>query len=288
MNSRDSLFLKLDNKLKTAEHLKRMAPIALVTGKSPLNATRTWSNNTGANSGIGFAISSALAASKEAYHVIMAGRSISRVEAAIGELTRSGYTLSSFYPLQLDVDSEDSVKKAASEVASKFGHLDVLINNAGIQKLDGSVGENFLGTLRTNVVGPYLVAQAFDALLKESAAPKTIYISSSTGSFNLLMNHESPYRSTGNGTVWYRSSKSALNMVAMHDQLVNEGTKHQVYAVCPGLVISNLRGTSEEARLAGGRAQDPATSANLILSVLRGERDAAQHTLLGTIENHSF
>jgi hypothetical protein len=43
--------------------------------------------------------------------------------------------------------------------------------------------------------------------------------------------------------------------------------------VCPGLVRSNLRGTSEEARNAGGRAGDPKVSGETILSIVQGKRD---------------
>ena len=34
---------------------------------------------------------------------------------------------------QLDVDSKESIKAAREEVATKYGRLDVLINNAGVQ-----------------------------------------------------------------------------------------------------------------------------------------------------------
>ena len=34
--------------------------------------------------------------------------------------------------VQLDVDSKESIKAAREEVATKYGRLDVLINNAGV------------------------------------------------------------------------------------------------------------------------------------------------------------
>jgi len=46
-----------------------------------------------------------------------------------------------------------------------------------------------------------------------------------------------------------------------------------VFPMCPGLVVSNLRGGSEEARSAGGRAGSADVSGETILSIVRGDRD---------------
>lgn len=48
----------------------------------------------------------------------------------------------------------------------------------------------------------------------------------------------------------------------------------KVFVVSPGFVRSNLRGTSEEQRSGWGQAGDPESSGELILSVVKGERDA--------------
>lgn len=71
----------------------------------------------------------------------------------------------------------------------------------------------------------------------------------------------------------YRMSKAALNMLALQDVklLGRQGVK--VFAVCPGLVESGLRGHSEQERSAGGRAGDPKVSGETILSILEGKRD---------------
>ena len=75
-------------------------------------------------------------------------------------------------PLLLDVADPHSIKKAAAEVASRYGYLDVLINNAGINydtwetvenaDIDGTVIE----TITTNLLGPWRVCQAFLPLLR--------------------------------------------------------------------------------------------------------------------------
>lgn len=68
-------------------------------------------------------------------------------------------------------------------------------------------------------------------------------------------------------------SKAALNMmtVQMHKRLKDEGVC--VFAFCPGLVRSRLRGESEEAMNAQGRAGDPMVSGKAILDIVAGRRD---------------
>ena len=154
-----------------------------------------------------------------------------------------------------------------------FGHLDILINNAGVQPEGPSLATILHSTFATNVIGPALMSANFRSLLLASPAPYSIYISSETGSLQMITDPTSYLRITTAGTSAYRASKSALNMIAMHEQLEVQETSLKVIVLSPGLVVSNLRGTSEEARSAFGLAGDPTDSARLVLSVLRGERD---------------
>jgi len=72
----------------------------------------------------------------------------------------------------------------------------------------------------------------------------------------------------------YRMSKSALNMYAVQEDRLYRKEGVKVFAMCPGFVVSNLRGTSEEARTGGGHAISPATSGQTMLSIIEGKRDA--------------
>ena len=218
----------------------------------------------------------------------MAGRSLPKIEAAIAELTSAGQPKTSFTPLQLDVTDEASIRNAAAAVASKFGHIDVLFNNAGISVTDGPLAEKFQHTFATNVIGPVLVSDAFKPLLLKAEKPKSIYVTSSTGSLGMMVDPKSRYRSAVLADPAYRSSKAALNMIAMHDQVDNENTNISVYAICPGFVVSNLRGTSAEQRNPRGTAEDPKTSAELVLSILRGEREADKACMIGRTEAHPW
>lgn len=87
---------------------------------------------TGANTGIGFETVKALADSNHPYTILLGGRSLEKVEAAIatakGEFSSSASTL---VPIQIDIELDDSIESAFKEVKSKYGKLDVLVNNAG-------------------------------------------------------------------------------------------------------------------------------------------------------------
>lgn len=91
---------------------------------------------TGSNTGIGFEIVKALAGSAQPYTILMGGRSLQKVQDAIStvqnEISSSPSTL---VPIQVDIESDDSIERALSEVQSKYGKVDVLINNAGKDRI---------------------------------------------------------------------------------------------------------------------------------------------------------
>ena len=48
----------------------------------------------------------------------------------------------------------------------------------------------------------------------------------------------------------------------------------KAFAFCPGFVVSNLRGSSEESRTGGDKAGDPKEPAHSMLDIIEGKRDA--------------
>ncbi|KAF2491252.1 short chain dehydrogenase/reductase [Lophium mytilinum] len=227
---------------------------------------------TGANSGIGFATSKVLACASSTFHIIIASRSLEKAEAAKSTIEAAS-PKGSLSTVVFDVTDEESIEATAALVQQQFGRLDVLVNNAGSGSMDMDLKARFQLCLNTNVIGPALVAAAFRPLLLKSQNPYSIFVSS--GERTLTRNaHEKPASHAGikNGDA-YQVSKAALNMLAILEARDYGPQGLKVFAMSPGFVRSNLRGTSEEARSGWGRAGDPEVSGELVLSIVEGKRD---------------
>jgi NAD(P)-dependent dehydrogenase (short-subunit alcohol dehydrogenase family) len=89
--------------------------------------------------------------------------------------------------LALDVADASSIRKAAAEVASRYGYLDVLVNNAGInydtwEKVkNADINGTVMETITTNLLGPWRVCQAFLPLLRKRRAGRIVNVSSESG-----------------------------------------------------------------------------------------------------------
>lgn len=77
---------------------------------------------TGASKGLGLTLVKKLL--NKGYNVAATSRSLSDLSSAVGNFEN-------FLPLSVDLMSEDSVENAVSQTISKFGQLDVVVNNAG-------------------------------------------------------------------------------------------------------------------------------------------------------------
>ncbi|KAL9075860.1 MAG: hypothetical protein Q9161_001253 [Pseudevernia consocians] len=227
---------------------------------------------TGANSGIGYAASKVIASASPKYHVLMASRSLAKGESASAAVRAPAGIKGQVSSIQLDVTDETSIAAAAARVESEHGRLDVLVNNAGIASKAATLKEQLQRTFDTNVIGAALVAQAFAPLLAKSPNPYLLHISSGLGSMTFAS--DKGRAEYGVDIRPYRMSKAALNMLALQDAKVLGKQGVKVFAVCPGLVESNLRGEAAEERSAGGRAGDPEVSGETILGIMEGGRDA--------------
>ena len=228
----------------------------------------------GANSGIGYALTKVIASAPDNFHVIMAGRSLDKVNSALSEIeTAAGLAgKGKLSVVQLDVINEKSIEAAAAVVKQRFGHLDALINNAGVTSAVPDIRTRFQTCMETNVLGPTLVSEAFRPLLLQSKNPYSIYVSSSVGSLALAAGPQSLALRFPTGEM-YRGSKAALNMVMLDEWFKFRDQGLKVFAIDPGFVVSNLRGTSEAARTAGGLAGDPDEPAKRVLEILNGVND---------------
>ena len=83
-----------------------------------------------------------------------------------------------------DMTSENDIKNLYNYVVEKYGYIDVLINNAAIA-IDtlyvDKTKENFIKTLDTNLIGPFLLSRYFGDLMYQRKSGKIINISSTNG-----------------------------------------------------------------------------------------------------------
>ena len=231
---------------------------------------------TGASRGIGLATARLLA--RECGHVILAARGSQSCEDAADRLAREGRSASA---LALDVTDDASVKAAADVVAAEYGHLDVLVNNAGIlpEATDASPREAvhlgmFRATFDTNLFGAVSMLEAFLPLLRKSEAGRIVNVSSTVGSLTDQTDPASPY--FGLVVPAYQASKAALNNVTIALAKALSDTSIKVTSVCPGFVQTDLTPVS--------RDQAPLTpeqAAEVVVRAATLPEDAASGAFIG-------
>ncbi|ARS35659.1 SDR family oxidoreductase [Pontibacter actiniarum] len=189
---------------------------------------------TGANKGIGFETAKQLL--QKGFYVYLGSRDLNKGLEAVEKLKSEGLTNAE--AIQLDVTDESSVKAAREDIGKKSGALDVLINNAGINggmpytALEARA-DQFTAAFNTNVLGVARVTQAFIDLLRKSAEPRIVNVSTSVGSLSLQSNPSWPAYDYAKYAV-YASSKAAMNMYTVHLAYELRDTAFKVNAVCPG------------------------------------------------------
>ncbi len=191
---------------------------------------------TGANKGIGLETARQLA--QKGYMVLIGARDQERGDKAVQALCDEG--LQARFVL-LDLNDKATIDAAAQSVEAQFGHLDVLVNNAGVFQDDSApseISEKVLrDTYETNVFAPVLVTQAFLPLLKKSPAGRVVNVSSTLGSLGDQSDTSSDFY--GANVLAYNSSKTALNMITVSFAKDLRDTPIKVNAVCPGYVATD-------------------------------------------------
>jgi NAD(P)-dependent dehydrogenase (short-subunit alcohol dehydrogenase family) len=181
---------------------------------------------TGANKGLGYETARQLIG--RGHTVYIGTRSIERGEAAATEL--GGQCV------QLDVTSDASVETALGVIANREGHLDVLVNNAGISSTTDVNGPEALRVFDTNAIGVIRVTQAALPLLEKSDNPVVVNVSSALGSFWAVTNPER--RQFHFPSIVYGSSKAAVSMLTVQYAKALPAIKFN--AVEPGFTATDL------------------------------------------------
>ncbi|KAM0194768.1 hypothetical protein ACHAPA_009200 [Fusarium lateritium] len=246
---------------------------------------------TGANTGIGFETVKALFRSSKAYHVLLGSRNPANGDKAVAQLAEEFPDAKSTVDVvQIDITDDGAINRLFETVKTKFGRVDVLVNNAGanfesFNHNDGGdptmAREIFDKSYSVNVSSTQVFTATFVPLLLASSSPRMIFLTS--GLSTLEGAHESFLTKVSGSipqgwpkpglptTVAYRSAKTALNMVMLSWHHLLKGDGVQVWTVSPGFLATGLGGNPELLKKVG--AGDPATGGELIRSVIEGEKD---------------
>jgi NAD(P)-dependent dehydrogenase (short-subunit alcohol dehydrogenase family) len=184
---------------------------------------------TGANAGIGLAFAQEYAA--KSWTVIATHHQ----PATPAELAELAAKFKNVRIERMDVANKDEIDALATKL--KAVSIDVVINNAGVYAKSGAPASQDFGQfdyslfdtiMAVNVRGPLMVMEAFVGSVKASHQKKFVAISSTVGSLT------APY--PGDGAIFYRASKAALNkeMQVLADVLKPDGIS--VVMIHPGLV----------------------------------------------------
>ena len=152
-----------------------------------------------------------------------------------------------------------------------------------------SVREAFTKAFSTNVVSTHLFTEAMIPLLLASPSPRILFVSTGISSLGEHANQAIPVNKSPEAKGWpkpytfntttYRTSKAAVNMMALEwcRTLKPDGVK--IHIIDPGFLATALGG-GEAAKMKEIGAQDPIVGGRFIRSIIESHRDAQVEQLV--------
>ncbi len=196
---------------------------------------------TGGNRGLGLEVCRLLA--KNGVTVVLGSRNRADGEEAAHRLWTEDRV--KVFPCRLDVRRPVSITAATNFAIRRFGHIDILINNAGVfldaSPTDEGIGPNsifaaktetLLRTFETNTLGALRVCQAVVPKMRERGYGRVVNVSSGDGRLADM----------AGGRPAYRISKAALNAVTRIFAGELRGTNVLINSVCPGWMRTRMGG----------------------------------------------
>lgn len=222
------------------------------------NDTASTALVTGASQGFGRALTTALSA--RGTHVVACARDAHALRTAVGDLP-------GVVAVGADV-TDPTGRDALVDAAARLGHLDLLVHNAstlgpGLAPVAGYPIDALRAVLETNVVAPVALTQLALPLLRRSAAPTVVVLSSDAA--------VAAYPGWGG----YGAAKAALDHLAA--VLAAEEAGLRVYAFDPG----DMRTAMHQAAFPDEDISDrpePATAVAALLRLLDGGLPQVRHT----------
>ena len=218
---------------------------------------------TGASKGIGAATAIALA--QAGAHVVLTARDAKRLETVEEAIYAAG---GSATIAPVDLGDADGLARLANALAERWKMLDILVHCAAVLPELTSVRDidqaQFSKTLTVNVLATQALIARFDALLRASADPRFIYLTTSVA--------------TTPRAYWgaYAASKAAAeNLVASYAEEARNTSKVRVAIIDPGATRTTMRAKAYPGEDPAS-VQPPEAVAERLVALL-GEQFASPH-----------
>jgi NAD(P)-dependent dehydrogenase (short-subunit alcohol dehydrogenase family) len=184
---------------------------------------------TGAGRGIGRSI--ALALAEEGSDIILTARSVEQLEAVAQEVESNGRRALS---ISCDVSVPQEVKAMARRVEDEFGHLNILVINAGISKRSRILeyeDDTWLEVLRVNLFGAYLTIKSLLPMIQKVGQGRIIMMASIAGKMPVPFN--TAYSASKHGLLGLTKSLASEMALSGFPEIT-------VNAICPFFVQTEM------------------------------------------------
>ena len=181
---------------------------------------------TGGGSGLGQAIAVALASAGAT--VAVSGRDSGMLFETVSLITKAG---GKAVAIPMDILDTDSVNDAVSRTVEEYGHIDILVNSAGVHLKKDTLevtDEEWSRVIETNLTGSFRVCRAVGTQMKVQGRGKIINIAS-LGSFVALKDAAA-----------YTSSKAGVILLTKNLAVELAPFNIQVNAIAPGVFRTAL------------------------------------------------
>ena len=184
---------------------------------------------TGAGRGIGKAVAAAYA--RAGANLALCARTASELDQTVSKLRSLKVQVEGWV---CDVSLEEPVKEFVGAAQKKFGHIDVLVNNAGVMTRPVPMTEldvkKWDYTMAVNLRGPFLITQAVLPIMIKQKSGSIINVSSSIG------------RGAYANFLAYATSKWGLEGFTQTLAAEARSSSIRVNSVEPGYVATKLTG----------------------------------------------
>lgn len=188
---------------------------------------------TGGASGIGYELGKEFA--RNGAKVALSDINNEKVQEISDELSKEGYDC---IGLKCDVTNEMELKEALDQTVEKYGRIEVLINNAGLQhvsSIEDFPTEKFEFMTKVMLIAPFMATKHVFPLMKKQGFGRIINMASINGLIGFA------------GKAAYNSSKHGLIGLTKVAALEGAADGITVNAICPGYVDTPLvRGQFED------------------------------------------